>query len=236
MITNDVNENRLIIDEFPIQYEPKCPVVYVVDRSGSMSGDPINELNIGLKTFQQEIQNDSIALDRLEVAIVSFGSDTTTEREFALCDNGVFPEIQISGSTKLVDGVREGMRLISDRKQYYKSTGQTYYRPYIVLITDGGPDGDQDVEGLSHELRSATENRELVFWPIAVQGADMNMLQRISCQHVKGNLPPMPLKGNEFVKLFKWFSTSFTKISNSREGESVDITPKDGENPFMFTV
>jgi len=43
----------------------------VIDTSGSMSGDPINELNKGLQEFHQEIQNDDTTAQRLEVAIVT---------------------------------------------------------------------------------------------------------------------------------------------------------------------
>lgn len=41
--------------------QPRCPCVLILDVSGSMSGRPIDELNQGLRTLQEEIQSDSLA-------------------------------------------------------------------------------------------------------------------------------------------------------------------------------
>jgi uncharacterized protein YegL len=223
--------------EMPTNYEQKCPVMFVIDRSGSMSGSPIAELNKGLREFEIEIKNDPVALSRLDVAIVSFGSDTKVVRDFALIDDAPMPSIAISGSTALVDGTREGLRLLKDRKDWYKSTQQTFYRPYVILITDGGPDGGQDVDGLATEIRQLANAKSLCFWPIGVTGADMNMLTKISVADIPGNLPPLKLDGLKFVELFKWLSSSFTKISNSKDGQGIDVTPESGsKNPFQFNV
>jgi uncharacterized protein YegL len=36
-----------------------------------------------------------------------------------------------------VDGMRLAMQKIEERKQWYRTTGQSYFRPFLVLITDG---------------------------------------------------------------------------------------------------
>ena len=53
--------------------ENRCPVVLVLDTSGSMSGRPIQELNAGLQTLQTELSADALASKRVEIAIVTFG-------------------------------------------------------------------------------------------------------------------------------------------------------------------
>src|SRR5215831_3374914 len=59
--------------EFVNNPEPRCPCVLLVDTSGSMRGEPINELNAGLMTFKDELVADALAAKRVEVAVVSFG-------------------------------------------------------------------------------------------------------------------------------------------------------------------
>ena len=59
--------------EFADNPEPRCPVVLVLDTSGSMQGHPIGELNEGLRAFKDAIQADRLAALRVEVAIVPFG-------------------------------------------------------------------------------------------------------------------------------------------------------------------
>ena len=41
--------------EFADNPEPRCPCLLLLDNSGSMSGNPIAELNRGLKTFHEEL-------------------------------------------------------------------------------------------------------------------------------------------------------------------------------------
>jgi len=219
--------------EEPKNYEQKCPCVLVLDVSGSMNGEPIEQLNEGLKEFQKEILNDETASDRLEISIVTFGSDINEIQSFSLLENFDMPELKISGSTRLVDGAREGLRLIEERKKWYKSTGQTYYRPYVILMTDGFPDGGQDINGLSTEVNEGVDNKRFNFWAFGVDGADMDMLENISHPQFK----PLKLKGLDFVKFFKWLSSSMSSITASHDGDNVDISPDSEEdNPFQITI
>jgi uncharacterized protein YegL len=217
----------------PVNHEQKCPCVLVLDVSGSMSGEPIKQLNEGLKEFQKEILNDETATSRLEISIVTFGSEINEVQSFSLLEHFNMPQLLINGSTRLVDGVREGIRLVESRKKWYKDTGQTYYRPYVVLMTDGNPDGGQDVNGLSAEIRLGVDNKKFNFWAFGVEGADMKMLENISHPQFK----PMKLKGLDFIKFFQWLSASMSSIASSRPGESVDISPKSEEtNPFQIKI
>lgn len=228
-------------DVEPENYEQKCPVVFVVDRSGSMGYEidgkvPIDELNEGLKVFEKESQKDEVCSSRLDIAIVSFGSDVKVERDFGLLEEGPMPEIKISGSTRADLGIRKGLELIKKRKDWYDASGQTRYRPYLIYIGDGGADDSNKIDPIATELKELGANKSLNFWPIAVQGAAMPLLEKLAMPQYDGSLAPMKLDGLNFVKLFEWLSSSFTKISNSREGEAIDISPEVGKNPFQFTV
>jgi len=219
-----------------INYQQKCPVVFVLDVSGSMIDKPINELNKGLQAFEQESQNDIIASQRLDIAIVSFGSQARIEHDFALISNYGMPVLSINGSTNLEEGMRKGMTILEDRKKWYRDSKQTFYRPYIILITDGAPDQDPNSTGLVSEIKSAVNSNKFNFWPIGVEGANMNLLNQMASPEVEGSLPALKLNGLKFVELFKWLSDSFTKVSNSKDGEHIDITPEEDKNPFMITV
>jgi uncharacterized protein YegL len=62
------------LPEFFDNPENRCPVVLLLDTSGSMAGEPIQELNRGVNLFRDEILRDAKASLRVEVAIVSFGA------------------------------------------------------------------------------------------------------------------------------------------------------------------
>ena len=200
--------------ESPQNYEQKCCCVLVLDTSGSMDGEPIQELNEGLVTFQKDVMKDATALDRLEVMIVAFNSSVELVVNPSLVNNFTMPVLQASGTTRLVDGVRAGITNIRDRKQFYRNTGQPYYRPWIILITDGAPDSGQDVLGLAREIKEGMDKKDFHFVAIGVDKADMAMLASITHPTV----PPLKLQGVNFSQFFRWLSQSMSAISSSNGG------------------
>lgn len=206
--------------ESPSNFEQKCTCVLVLDVSGSMSGQPIDELNKGLQEFYQEIKGDSTTSNRLEVSIVTFGDKIDTLIEPSLVDNFSMPHLDANQpSTRLVDGIREGIAKVDARKAWYKQTGQPYYRPWLITITDGSPDGGQDVNGLASEIKAAMDNKRFNFFAVGVQGADMNTLQKIS----HPNMQPAMLQGLKFGQFFKWLSASMTTVTSSKDGEKINL-------------
>ncbi|WP_276864360.1 VWA domain-containing protein [Mediterranea massiliensis] len=200
-------------------YEQKCLCVLVLDVSGSMRGKRIEELNNGLQDFYNEITADATTSQRLEIAIVTFGSTAKTLQSPKLVENFTMPKLTAEGSTVLVSGVNRAIDLVTDRKNWYKSTNQTYYRPWIILMTDGEPDDDQDVNMLAERIKRDTQSKHYVFLPIAVEGANMNVLSKI-----QGDIKPMKLQGTKFSSFFKWLSASMGTVVNAEAGETVDLS------------
>ena len=205
--------------ESPDNYQQKCCCALVLDVSGSMEGQPIAELNEGLQDFYRDIMTDSTTADRLEVALIEFSSHVKTLVEPSLAANFSMPKLKTKGTTKLVDGVREGIRVIHARKTWYKDTGQPYYRPWIILITDGAPDEGQDVKGLASEISAGIQKKDFFFFAIGVQGADMDRLEMIS----DPSMPAAKLHGLKFGNFFRWLSASMTTVTNSKDGDKVDL-------------
>lgn len=201
-------------------YEQKCLCVLVLDVSGSMGGSPIQELNNGLQDFYNEISNDPTTSQRLEVALVTFCHVVSTIQSPALVENFTMPKLIASGSTATVTAVRDAIDLVAARKAWYKTTNQTYYRPWIILMTDGEPDSDQDVDGLAQQIKQDTANKSYMFLPIGVgEGANMSILSKM-----QENIPPMKLKGTKFSSFFKWLSASMGTVVNGSEGQQVNLS------------
>lgn len=205
--------------ESPQNFEQKSICCFVVDVSYSMVNKPIAELNRGLQQFHQDIAGNPMTSNRLEVAVVEFSDSVETVVQPGLVDSFSMPTLVTKGSTKLVDGVREGIRLVEERKAWYKQTGQPYLRPWVVLITDGAPDADQDVNGLANEINAAVTAKKFVFLSVGVQGANMGILGRISTS----DYPPMALEGLKFSEFFKWVSASMSVVASSKDGDKVDL-------------
>ena len=123
----------------------------------------IDELNKGLQEFHSDVSKDSTSANRLEISIIEFASDIKCIQEPALVGDFVMPTLSTRGTTKMIDALDASIDKINARKDWYKKTGQPYYRPWIILITDGYPDGGQDIDGMSKRINNDTNNNSYLF-------------------------------------------------------------------------
>lgn len=200
---------------------PRCPVALVLDTSGSMSGQPIAELNAGAQLFIEEVKRDDLARWSVELAVFAAGGNAECLLDFTGIEqiSGIAPMVA-SGSTPLGEATRMALNQLEARKEQYRKAGVPYYQPWLVIISDGAPtDYWQDAAKRARELSA---NRKLVSLPIGVQGADMSVLAEFSSK------PPIALDGLKFREFFQWLSASMARVSASTSSDaSVQLPPID---------
>ncbi|MBD2625969.1 vWA domain-containing protein [Trichormus variabilis] len=206
------------LPEFVENPENRCPVILLLDTSGSMSGQPIQELNRGLAAFKEDVMKDAQASLSVEVAIVTFGPVRLTQ-DFVTIDNFIAPKLETEGVTPMGEAIEYALDLLEKRKQSYKDNGVLYYRPWVFLITDGAP--TDAWEGAAQRVREEEAQRRMLFFTVGVQGADMNKLRQIA----PPERPPVTLNGLDFRSLFVWLSTSMKRVSSGKVGEAVALPP-----------
>jgi uncharacterized protein YegL len=157
--------------------EPRCPCLLLLDTSHSMQGQPISELNNGLVAFKDELAADALAMKRVEVGIITFGP-VATLADFHTADAFQPPRLSTSGDTPMGAAIMQGIEMVRQRKDSYKTNGISYYRPWIFLITDGAP--TDQWAAAADALRQGEANNAFSFFAVGVQGADMNTLNQIS--------------------------------------------------------
>jgi uncharacterized protein YegL len=205
--------------EFAENPENRCAVLLLVDNSGSMQGRPIAELNAGLQVFRDELFADSLAAKRVEVAIVTFGP-VTTEADFTGIQYFQAPTLSASGDTPMGSAIEHGLELLQRRKETYKANGISYYRPWIFLITDGGP--TDSVTKATSLIKEGEQKKSFMFYAVGVEGANMDNLKHISVRD------PVKLEGLRFRDLFKWLSASLSSMSRSQPGQEIELTNPTG--------
>jgi uncharacterized protein YegL len=201
--------------EFAENPEPRCPCLLLLDNSMSMRGRPIEQLNEGLTLFRDELSADNLASKRVEIGVVSFGP-VEIQQDFTSVQNlPHLPHLSVAADTPMGEAIESGLNLLRARKDIYRANGISYYRPWVFMITDGGPtDAWQNAARL---VREGEQSKAFSFYAVGVDNANMDVLRQISVKE------PLKLKGLQFRELFAWLSASMTSISRSNPGDQVPL-------------
>jgi uncharacterized protein YegL len=195
----------------PSNPDPRIACVLLLDTSASMGGEGMDQLNAALQQFVTDVQSDSIALDRVELAIVTFGPVRVVQ-PFTPIDAFVPPTLIAEGTTPLGEALDLALDMVQMRKEVYRNAGIPYYRPWAFLITDGTPT-DMDVfEGAAERVRKLEAAKGLTFHVFGVQNANMQLLGTL------GTRPAHRIRGFAFRELFLWLSSSISSVSKSNPG------------------
>ena len=206
-------------DDFAENPEPRVPCILILDVSSSMAGAPISELNDGLIAYKDELSADSLASKRVEVSVVTFGSEVQTVCDFSTAANFVPPTLEANGLTYMGEAVNQAIDSLERRKQEYKSNGISYYRPWLFLVSDGAPN-DPNWEAAAARAVEAEKAKSFKMFCVGVEGADIEVLGRFCVSE------PVKLKGLRFRDMFQWLSSSQQSVSRSTPGDEVPL-----ENP-----
>ncbi|MDE5763628.1 MAG: VWA domain-containing protein [Ruminococcus sp.] len=208
----------------------RLPILLCLDTSGSMghyigsssTKTKIEALNEGLHDFYRKLQEDEITRYTAEVAIVTFGGNRSTGKPIdvkKVCD---FSRVEIQqnppvltayGYTPIGEAINLGLALLEKRKKQYKAYGNTYYRPWIVIMSDGYPDGGSktELETAKATIREYSLKKKVVPISVAI-GRQNNDTRKLLSELGNGLVIPMDI--NKFPEFFVWLHNS---VSSSVE-------------------
>lgn len=226
---------------------PRVPICLCLDTSGSMDAvegecvptgetvfedgrtwnivtggtSRIQELQKGVELFYDSIRDDEIAVYSAEICIVTFNSRAECVLDFANIERQTdIPKFKAEGDTAMGEGVNLALNLLEQRKQEYKDKGVDYYQPWLVIMTDGVPNGSKSEmdNAVSRTVKMINEKKLTVF-PIAIgDESDISSLAKFSPKR-----PPLKLQGLKFKEFFAWLSKSVSSTSQSTPGETVKL-------------
>ena len=227
---------------------PRIPICLCLDTSGSMNSviggetidtgqiifedgkrwrlvkggiSALSELQAGVEHFYHAISEDEVARYGAEICVVTFDSTARTLVDYSTIDIQPNPPIlRANGDTYMGEGVNLALDLLEERQNEYKEAGVDYYQPWLVLMTDGEPNGSPaELERAIARTRALVNNRKLTVFPIGIgPKADMNVLARFSPKR-----SPLRLKGLNFKEFFEWLSQSVSTVSQSMPGDRIKL-------------
>lgn len=201
--------------------DPRCPCVLVLDTSESMRGQPIDQLNAGLQTLRSDLLNDQLASKRVDVAMIRFGGVAELVSNFSSVEAFQPPKLIATGGTPMGAAIHQAIDAVQRRKDFYRSQGNFYYRPWVFLVTDGCP--TDEWKSAAQKLKASEAKNQLIFYAVGVDGADFGILAQFS-----DRTTPLRLKGLSFAEMFRWLSNSLKSASASRPGEKLTLADATG--------
>ena len=188
--------------------------VLLLDTSTSMrNGGAIDRLNEATKIFKEQCSANDALRRGLDIAVVTFNSTVTIVQEFTPVTQMMVPELEANGQTYMGQGLDVAMRLLEERKAQYKEIGIPYHRPWIFLISDGAP--NDDYMPVFQRVQEMQKAKKIELWAVGVPGYEKEILTALTKRVIELD------ENLQFAELFEWLSTSLSKKSSSRLGDTV---------------
>jgi uncharacterized protein YegL len=198
--------------------DPRIACALLLDTSGSMSGEPIEQLNRGFELFCDEIKRDELAKKRAEIAVITFGGMARVEIPFTEGRDLRSRRLVANGGTPMGAALNLALDQLAQQKQAYKQAGLEYYRPWLFVLTDGEPTDGVIFSAAATRVREAEAARGVSVFGIGVgAAANLTRLKDLSVQRV-----PLMLDGLSFGEFFGWLSASLGAASASNAFGSSD--------------
>jgi uncharacterized protein YegL len=196
----------------------RLPVYLLLDTSGSMRGEPIEAVKVGLDTMVASLRQDPFALESVHISIITFDKDVKqiiplTELETLQLPNIQTPE---SGPTHLGAALELLCRKVDSEVQLSTPDKKGDWMPLLFIMTDGKP---SDVQ-LYNQMLPEVKKRHFASIIACAAGA-------------KADTKPLELLTNQvysldttdsstFKQFFKWVSDSIG-VGNRSIGAASDL-------------
>lgn len=145
--------------------ESRVDVMMVMDCSGSMTGEPIQNLNTALGTFYNEMRGN----EKVSLGVITFDTDARMIRTpNTVSDYERAPRLSTQGYTN--------MTLAFELAEYeLKKRPETAYKPIVIVMTDGMPDNSYTALQAAASLRNYAQ-----VYVVGVNAADLSFLTKIA--------------------------------------------------------
>jgi uncharacterized protein YegL len=201
----------------------RLPVYLLIDSSGSMHGEPIHAVNVGISAMLSALRQDPYALESVHLSLITFDNEIKEILPLTPLDQAQLSEIELpkSGATHL----GEALEFLAQKVTLHvtKSSDEVKgdFRPMLFIMTDGSP---SDLLAFRESLPKIKAcNFGEIIACAAGPKADTSYLKQITNNVVELE----NMESTAFSQFFKWVSDSITAGSMSAGIE----TPMDNQLP-----
>ncbi len=188
---------------------PRLPIIFLLDTSGSMAGGKISKLSSALVTFKDELLLTNIECV-VDVSIITFSDTVRIVQNFTSIDKLQIPQLDAFGSTNMGKGISVAIQIVNDYIEDLKSQEKSFYKPFIIMITDG-----QATDDINHSVNLVKQyGSKFNFWIFGIDDVDYQQLLKFTSNVIK-------VMDHSFKEIFQWLGASISITSTSCGREDV---------------
>lgn len=119
----------------------RLPVFLVLDTSGSMRGEPIESVKVGLQTLLASLRQDPFALESVYLSIITFDREVRVILPLQGLESFQLPDLQTpeAGPTHMGAALEVLCEMVDAEVRKNTDTQKGDWRPLLFLMTDGSP-------------------------------------------------------------------------------------------------
>lgn len=196
----------------------RLPVYLLIDTSGSMHGEPIESVKVGLEAMISSLRQDPFALESVNISIITFDRDVKQILPLTPLEDLQLPQITTpeSGPTHTGQALKLLCEMIDQEVRLSTPDQKGDWMPLLFLMTDGKPSDSQ----LYKEMIPEVKKRH--FAGIIACAAGMNAKTEPLKELTSEVYSLDTVDSAAFKKFFKWVSDSIG-VGNRSIGATEDL-------------
>lgn len=196
----------------------RLPVYLLIDTSGSMTGEPIESVKVGLEAMLSSLRGDPFALESANISIITYDREVKVILPLTPLEDIQIPEITCpeSGPTNMGAALKTLCKQIDSEVHLSTPIQKGDWMPLLFLMTDGKPSDIMEY----NEAISEVKKRKFATIVACAAGskAKTEPLQQLTDQVYTLDT----MDKSSFSQFFKWISSSIG-VGNRSIGATSDL-------------
>lgn len=119
----------------------RLPVYILIDTSGSMKGEPIESVKVGLEAMIASLKQEPYSLETANISIITFDREVRVLLPLTPIEDVIMPDILVPDSGPTHTGMALQLLCQQVQKEVRLSTPQQRgdWMPLLFILTDGKP-------------------------------------------------------------------------------------------------